>query len=164
MHMSGRSETVKLLLTSDLPPLVRRRHLDSGAVQFITDKGSVDCVAPVPHVLLFRYRGHAERWLFDPLSTALFQATERTSGLHLFVDAEELESYDSEFRARWVSWFRIYRARVGRFHFLYRSPLVAVGMQILNLATGGMIKPYRARLEFDLALNEAVCVKAAKTG
>jgi hypothetical protein len=123
-----------------------------GATCYSTPLGRVETSTPSPGVVLLRYVGFAQNALFDPASQTLINALASNPQASLFVDAEQLTNYDSDFRVKWTAWFVPNQERVESFHFLHKSGFVKMGMQMLNIAIGGIIRAYSDKAPFEAAL------------
>ena len=135
--------------------MVIRESLAGGLIRYKTRLGEAVFSTPAPDVALVRYRGHAETALYEPIETEMNTLLARGTKVRLFVDFEDLASYDTEFRTRWTEWFRRNRERLVRSHILQRSSLVKMGIQLVNLFVGEILSPVTERHEFDQKLEQA---------
>ncbi len=76
--------------------------------------------------------------------------------LHVFHDWIEMTGYESGCRHRLTTWTAAYRDSVADAHLALRSKLVAMGVQVANLALGGMIKTHTNRGTLEHALRRAM--------
>ena len=137
-------------------PMVEREQLPGGAIRFKTKKGEAVYSTPAPAVVLVRYKGHAEEELYPPISDAMNAILQRVPKVTLFVDFEELGSYDTAFRTRWTEWFRANAKRLEGSHILQKSALVKMGIQLVNLFVGEILTPVTERADFQRRLEETI--------
>jgi hypothetical protein len=73
--------------------------------------------------------------------------------VYIFHDWMELTGYDSKTRYRLTTWSAEHRATFEEVHLAVRSPLVAMGVQVANIALGGFMRVHTgvATLELELA-------------
>jgi len=136
--------------------VIRESGLSGGQTRYKTRLGEVVWSTPAAGVVLVRYQGHAEVALYDPISQEMEAQLSRFSKLHLFVDFEELASYDTEFRTRWTEWFRRNRSNLLDAHVLQGSALVKMGIQLVNLFVGELFSLLVEREPFEKKLEQAV--------
>src|SRR5262249_3247489 len=76
------------------------------------------------------------------------------SGLQplVFNDFELGTGYDSEVRARLTAWHLRNTGKLKEIHILVRPGLIAMGVTVANLATGGRFVVYTDRSAFEWAL------------
>jgi len=128
----------------------------SGRARYKTLLGEAVWSTPAPGVVLVRYRGHAEVALYEPIAKEMDRQVAQFPKVRLFVDFEELASYDTEFRTRWTDWFRRNHSHLEHSYILQRSALVKMGVQLVNLFIGEILLPVTEREEFERKLEEAV--------
>jgi hypothetical protein len=134
--------------------MVEREPLPGGAIRFKTKKGEAIYSTPAPTVALVRYKGHAEEELYGPISEAMNALLQRVPKVTLFVDFEELNSYDTGFRTLWTAWFKANASKLVGSHILQKSALVKMGIQLVNLFVGEVLTPVTDRNEFQRRLEE----------
>jgi hypothetical protein len=79
-----------------------------------------------------------------------FDAVLRMTGrITVFFDCWDMTGYDSEFRLKTSAWGAEHKSDVDAGYMVTRSKLVAMGATVANLVTGGKIKGYSERSEFD---------------
>jgi len=76
-------------------------------------------------------------------------------GVAVFIDAEALTSYTTDFRKDWTSWFRANRSELRECHVLIRSALVRMGVNLVNPLIGNLMRPHSDRASFTQALSLA---------
>ena len=96
---------------------------------------------PSPGVILGRLVGH----LTEEVSRGLNLESEKflvsTRRNLIFCDWYEMTGYDSGARIASTEWVERHRASLERFHILFRSKLVSMGVAVANIATGGILQP-----------------------
>lgn len=73
--------------------------------------------------------------------------------LYIFHDWMDLTGYDTKTRYRLTTWSASHRAAFEEVHLAVRSRLVAMGVQVANIALGGFMRVHtgHASLEVELA-------------
>jgi hypothetical protein len=73
--------------------------------------------------------------------------------IYIFHDWMEMTGYDSQTRYRLTKWSAEYRASYEEVHLAVRSRIVAMGVQVANIALGGFMRVHTgiAGLELELA-------------
>ncbi|EYF08030.1 Hypothetical protein CAP_7052 [Chondromyces apiculatus DSM 436] len=81
----------------------------------------------------------------------------------LFLDLNELDSYDTPARVRLTAWLQSLRQRTDAIHVSTRSRLVSMGVAVANLALEGALLRYGPdnRARYDAALQQATHRKSA---
>ena len=79
-------------------------------------------------------------------------AAGRSERLTLFFDFWDMPGYDSAFRVAMTDWMLANRARLEPMHVLARSPIVRMGVSVVNLSLGGLIHTHGMRATYDSAL------------
>lgn len=126
-----------------------------------TPRGSLVVSQPVPGVMVFTYDGYMvadvvpfiERTVNDVLATGLRP--------DLFIDLENMTGYDTKYRQDVSKWGSQYYKRFGESYFLVRSKLIAMGIAMSNLTSGGRLKSTTRRSEYQAALDAAIARHAA---
>jgi len=67
-------------------------------------------------------------------------------------DYFEMDTYDSELRLQWTELVKKYEYT--SIELLMRSRLVAMGVAVVNLATGGVVKTYTDRAKFEAVVQQ----------
>ena len=73
--------------------------------------------------------------------------------LYVFHDWMQMTGYDSKTRIRLTTWSAAHRAAYQEVHLAVRSRIVAMGVQVANIALGGFMRAHTgvASLEVELA-------------
>ena len=88
----------------------------------------------------FYFEGQVELWMFDA-SMAAADAALASGQAFLHGDGEHWKSYAAEYRHRWTDWFGENRPRIAHVNLLIRSPILRMGVQVVNLFTQDVITP-----------------------
>ncbi|WP_437716002.1 hypothetical protein WMF45_06060 [Sorangium sp. So ce448] len=117
-----------------------------------TGRGVLDVRTPASDVVTRRLEGYASLDLIEPAIRHLETLVE--AGVHpvLFDDFELGTGYDSDVRARLTAWHLRNPGKLKEVHILVRPGLVAMGVTVANLATGGRFNVYTDRSAFEWAL------------
>jgi hypothetical protein len=103
---------------------------------------------------------HREGFLSSESADHILQHSDRAlreaDKVHLFVDGYELDSYDPEIRNAGSAWLKKNATRVVAQHMLVRSRLTKMGLSVVSLALGGLIKGHHERLTFEADLAAAI--------
>ena len=75
--------------------------------------------------------------------------------LHVFHDAEEITTYEAEWRRRLEAWGRQNVRRCRSWHVLVVRPMPVMGANVSNLEYDGFMHIHHARATFDAALAQA---------
>jgi hypothetical protein len=75
--------------------------------------------------------------------------------LTTFHDLEAMVNYDAEARVALTRWTLSRRRRPVALHFLIRSKIVSIGLEIANAALGGGLTAHRDRASFEAAYEAA---------
>ena len=109
--------------------------------------------------MIARLAIHGEAGFAPPIIEAFESRLVRAARVRIFFDAEDLLRYDPELRTDLVARFFADRARIESVHVLVGSRLVALGVNVANLALRGLVTSHYARTRFveelDGALNAA---------
>jgi len=81
--------------------------------------------------------------------------------LVIFFDGWLLVDYDSDLRIELTNWLIKNRDRLAELHAVYQSRLVAVAIEVANVALGGLIKIHPSRSTFDQEVAAANLAVAA---
>ena len=134
--------------------MISRESLPGGAIRFKAKLGEATFSSPATGVALVRYKGHAEEELYVPISDEMNAMLQKVPKVTLFVDFEELNSYDTGFRTLWTGWFKANASKLVGSHILQKSALVKMGIQLVNLFVGEVLTPVTDRNEFQRRLEE----------
>jgi hypothetical protein len=135
--------------------------LPQNGVAWRHGRGCIGLWAPCPVLFVMRMQGHGHAEFAAAILEAYHTLKQHTS-IHVFVDAELLESYDSRLRTELTAGFLPDRGRLVSFHVLLRSKIVAMGISVANLALGGIVhttndaRKFRETLDGCLFQNHVV--------
>ncbi|WP_437782196.1 hypothetical protein [Sorangium sp. So ce1097] len=121
-----------------------------------TARGVLDVRTPAFDVVTRRFEGYATLDLIEPAVRHLETLIE--SGMHpvVFNDFEHGTGYDSDVRARLTAWHLRNAGKLKEVHILVRPGLVAMGVTVANLATGGRFVVYTDRSTYEWTLAGAL--------
>ena len=105
-----------------------------------------------PNVVLVTHEGLGLTGFALPVLLQVERLLSEEGPVSLFVDAEQMASYEADFRRHWSVWLRAHRRRLKSVHFLVRTRVVETGVNLINSSIGGMIQTYRNREAFEAAL------------
>ncbi|MFO0681690.1 MAG: hypothetical protein U0234_06550 [Sandaracinus sp.] len=97
----------------------------------------------------FYFEGQVELAMFDETMAPANQAL-ASGRAYLHGDGGNWKNYAAEYRTRWTDWFVQNRARIAHVDLMVRSPILRMGVQVVNLFTSGII----TALDDDDALYE----------
>jgi hypothetical protein len=119
-------------------------------------RGSLRVERRAPDVVLFVEKGFLEKG-FAPLIVSELNASLKPGVRpEIFVDAYELDGYDSEVRVAATDWLKQNKDRVRAQHMLVRSKLGKMGLSVASLTLGGVLVGHDSRVSFDGTLDRAV--------
>lgn len=145
--------------------LLEERGTERRSVQTARGEGTAFSLAPT--VVVFRVTGHMEPAVSELIISYVDERIRRARGrkVHLFQDWLAMEGYDSSCRQQLTTWTAKNLGSFGSLHIAQRSKIVAMGVQVANLALGGVIKthPDLPSIEGDLnrVLREATLSERA---
>jgi|SRR5688572_20488266 hypothetical protein len=137
-------------------PRVRETTLPSAGVGFETSRGRLGLWTPADGLVIARLVIHGEAAFAPPIIEAVDSRLARAERVRIFFDAEDLLRYDTELRTALTARFFADRARIESLHVLVGSRLVALGVNVANLALRGLVTSHYARTRYVDALNEAL--------
>jgi hypothetical protein len=105
-----------------------------------------------PNVILLFIDGYMEESFFELQVAPFDKAISEGHTITIFNDTYGFKKYDSGFREKWGQWLKAHRKQVTAVHMLVGSPLVKMGLNIINLFAGGVLKPYTDRAEWKREL------------
>jgi hypothetical protein len=112
---------------------------------------------PAPHVIVYVESGFLSAAFVAVINEELDMFVGKSDRpIHVFVDAWELDGYDSEIRIGASRWLEQNRERVAKQHMLVRSRLTRMGLAVAGLMLGGLLQGYTDREAFDASLKEAI--------
>src|SRR5690606_3212928 len=100
--------------------------------------GEVDTVAP--GMIHARFIGRIRLEHIEPLMAAGDQMLADHDRLLVVIDADDVHAYDTEVRKVFQGWIRDRRSRLEGIWVLYRSPLLKMGLGLINAATNGAVR------------------------
>jgi hypothetical protein len=125
-----------------------------GVVDFQDLRGR--CVVCKLHqdILWFQFEGTLSVAAWKPAETALEETIASHGSVMLIGNGWTWHTYGPGFRSAWTSWFLRRRAQVRGVHLLISSPMLRMGVQVVNLAIP-IIQPYGAVDDFTSAVDRA---------
>ncbi|WP_433933956.1 hypothetical protein AB3662_05895 [Sorangium cellulosum] len=121
-----------------------------------TSRGVLDVRTPASDVVTRRFEGYATLELIEPAVRHLETLIESGMRPIVFDDFELGTGYDSDVRAKLTSWHLRNPGKLKEVHILVRPGLVAMGVTVANLATGGRFVVYTDRSAYEWALAGAL--------
>jgi hypothetical protein len=115
--------------------------------------GEVDNIAP--GLLHCRYAGRIRLEHVEPLMREGDRLIAEGYRLLVALDADDVHAYESEVRKVVQQWIADNRANLEGFWVLFRSPLVKMGLNVVNAFTGGALRGFTDPEAFDRELAEA---------
>ena len=122
-----------------------------------TQRGTARLWALAPTVCVTSFAGHmdeAHGELF--MRFAERRLREATGRIHVFNDWTAMTGYDSQCRTRLTSWSMANLPAYGEVHMAVRSKIVAMGVQVANLALGGKVRVHASRVRLEVELRRAL--------
>lgn len=136
--------------------MLSRLDLPAGEEGWTSPRGELRIKHPAPGVVVFKETGFLIAEFAPHIMRHSNQAKHQGEKAHLFVDAYDLEGYDPEIRNGGTAWLRENAEKVAAQHMLVRSRLTKMGLTVVSLAVGGLIKGHHERQSFERDLAEAV--------
>ncbi|WP_438027509.1 hypothetical protein [Sorangium sp. So ce233] len=121
-----------------------------------TSRGVLDVRTPASDVVTRRFEGYATLELIEPAVRHLETLIESGTRPIVFDDFELGTGYDSDVRAKLTSWHLRNPGKLKEVHILVRPGLVAMGVTVANLATGGRFVVYTDRSTYEWTLAGAL--------
>jgi hypothetical protein len=120
-----------------------------GAHVFQTAQSKVIMKSLGGGVFVSQYFGKA-LGAYVPLVSALWEKEAGpTHMLVLFADCRKLTAYETSYRINVTRWMIQHRDVSDSFHLLSDSAIVRMGIQLVNLVTGGIVQAYSSVADFD---------------
>lgn len=136
--------------------MLSRLETPAGEEGWSSSRGELRIRHPAPGVVVFVERG----FLAADFAPYIVRHSDRASAegerVHIFVDGFDLEGYDPEIRNSATAWLKDNMSRVDAQHMLVRSRLAKMGLTMVSLALGGVIKGHHQRLTFERDLASAI--------
>jgi len=121
-----------------------------------TDRAELEIWMAATDVVVQRVKGQAGVELARAIAAFNTRLIQQGLRPHIFNDWEELTGYTSEARLELTAWTAKNVGSLQGIHVLLKSKLVAMGISVANLATGGITKSYSDRATFERVLAEAM--------
>jgi hypothetical protein len=134
--------------------MVLLRELGSDFAECSTQTGELRGWVLAPSVFVTQGKGHMTDEHCKFIETYGEERIRRHSGkLYVFHDWRELTGYDSMTRVRLTAWSVKHRHSYQEVHLAVRSRIIAMGVQVANVALGGIMRAHSgiATLEVELA-------------
>jgi len=103
-----------------------------------TDRGRIFSTLLDERNVYFYFEGSVDLASFDLSMGAANQAL-ASGRAFLHGDGENWKDYQATYRQRWTDWFTTNRASIAHVNLLIRSPILRMGVQVVNLFTGNVI-------------------------
>lgn len=142
--------------------MLDRLELGGGAEGWGSTRGQLVIRHPAPGVVVFVEKGFLTSEFAAHIVDHCDRALDEALKVEVFVDGYELDGYDPEIRNGASDWLRRNSARVIAQHMLVRSRLTKMGLSVVSLAFGGLIRGHHERRSFDADL--AVAIRRARSG
>ena len=115
--------------------------------------GEVDVIAP--GVLHFRFAGKITLGQAQIIVRAGNESITRGDKPLIAIDASDVHAYESDVRRLIQSWLKRNRTQIAGCWMLFRSPVVKMGINLINSVLDGAIRPFDDYEEFDRELARA---------
>ena len=115
--------------------------------------GEVDIIAP--GLLHVRLAGAILPEHLEPIMGVGAEQIAQGRRLLIAIDADDVHAYKTEVRQQFQVWLRLHRNSIERVWVLFRSPLLKMGVAMVNAFTGGMLRSFSDPEEFDAELSKA---------
>jgi hypothetical protein len=131
---------------------VNREESSSGLIHLSDVRGEAFLSFVAPNVLLCTIRRHVSELLGAAIVLEFDRMLAQCTRMHLFIDADEMTGYDTEFRSRSTEWGSRARPRLISNHVLVRSKIVAMGVTVANMIIRGNVEMHSNRADFEKSL------------
>ncbi len=119
-------------------------------------RGEVRLWLAAPNVVVVKYVGYTDGGCVDFLAAAFATLVPSRRDVHLFVDCEEQTGYEMTFPSRIADWAREVLPRLRTVCIFVCSRIVAFGVAVVNVVTGGHASTVTTREEFVARLAASV--------
>lgn len=85
-----------------------------------------------PKSVYFYFEGHIDLAVWEP-SMVVANDIVRSGGAELYGDGGNWKTYAAGYREAWTKWFLEHRARLAKTYLVTASPLLRMGVQVVNL-------------------------------
>jgi hypothetical protein len=130
------------------------REVGTDFAEYETLSGKLRAWALARNLFVTQGEGHMKDDHCEFLETYGAERIRRAGGkVYVFHDWMELTGYDSRTRVRLTAWSAAHRNDYQEVHLAVRSRIVAMGVQVANIALGGFMRAHSgtAALEVELA-------------
>jgi hypothetical protein len=137
--------------------MVLLRELGTDFAECSTASGALRGWVLAPNVFVTQGEGHMtdEHRLF--IEAYGEERIRRYSGkLYVFHDWRELTGYDSMTRVRLTAWSVAHRHAYQEVHLAVRSRIIAMGVQVANVALGGVMRAHSGIVTLEVELARAI--------
>jgi hypothetical protein len=117
-------------------------------VGYRAQSGQLGLWTPGRGFLIIRIVRHGAAEFADPILSSFDEVLSTDHVAHLYFDVEQLHGYNAELRTVLTEHFRRERASIRCLRVLLRSRAVGMGVNVANLALGGLAVVYSERQEF----------------
>jgi hypothetical protein len=126
--------------------------------RYVDGDSQLSVWTPAPTLLLLRVVGHGHETLATPILEEFDAVTSGNTRVHLFVDLEHMQSYDSALRTRCTEHFRENMKAFESFHVFVEGRFVAMAVAVANVALRGIITTHATRPPFARALDNQLAL------
>lgn len=91
----------------------------------------------------------------EPILSAAEEQIASGSRVIIAIDADDVHGYKADVRKVFQAWLRRNKGDVEKVWVLFRSPLIKMGVGMVNAVTGGLIRAFSDPEEFDAELSKA---------
>lgn len=144
--------------------MLTRVETPSGDESWTSPRGTLTIRHPAPGVVLFIEKGFLIGDFAAHIKAHSDRVLEESPNITLFVDAYELEGYDPEIRNAGSAFLKEHGHKVVAQHMLVRSRLTKMGLSVVSLMFGGLIKGHHDRNSFDGELAGSIRSARSKSG
>lgn len=108
------------------------------------------------NVIRVELSGKVGTELGDRLLAAVAREVRKLDRFQIFLDLEQLDEYHPSLRLRGVEFLRRDPRKLIAAHGLARAKMVNMALAVANLALGGKLSIHGDRLDYEIALRDAV--------
>jgi hypothetical protein len=131
------------------------RPIECKGEEFEFSRASFRMWVPSPRVFVGQVVGHVPAELLRPLLPGMDRVMGASGGAQLFFEARGVTGYEPRIRTEVVRYVKMHRPQVAHFRILVGSRLLAMGIEVANLALSGLIEPYSNPMDFARDLDAA---------
>lgn len=115
-----------------------------------TARGEVRGIALTPNLTWIVMKGRMEEGASDFLVRYMDERIRHSvGGAYFFHDWLDMTGYESVCRQRLTEWTAENRSSITELHLAVQSKIVAMGVQVANLALGGFLRTHTDRASLD---------------